>query len=60
MPCHPNTHTERKIPSHPARLCTETEASVWLTPGTLPWYYAQGITPPAEETEKSRKERIEG
>ena len=49
--CHPNTHTERKPPLQPARLCSETEASVWFTSGTLPWYYAQGLTPPAEKTE---------
>jgi hypothetical protein len=50
-PCHPNTHTERKIPGKPARLCTEQEASSWLTPGTLPWYFAQGLTPPLETIE---------
>jgi hypothetical protein len=50
--CHPNTHQEEKSPCNPARLCTEQEASSWLTPGTLPWYFAQGLTPPAEEAEK--------
>jgi hypothetical protein len=49
--CHPNTHTERKIPLQPERLCTEEEASSWLTPGTLPWYFAQGLTPPLETIE---------
>jgi hypothetical protein len=50
--CHPNTHTEKNPLMQPARLCTETEASEWLTPGTLPWYYAQGLTPPQETVEK--------
>jgi hypothetical protein len=36
-----------------SRLCTEKEASSWLTPGTAPWYFAQGLTPPPEETEKA-------
>jgi hypothetical protein len=54
--CHPNTHTERKIPTEPARLCTEEEASRWFTTGTLPWYFAQGLTPPAEEAEKAREQ----
>ena len=51
-PCHPNTHHEEKSLQAPARLCTENEASVWLTPGTLPWYFAQGLTPPLETVEK--------
>jgi hypothetical protein len=50
--CHPNTTPREKSPTQPARLCTETEASEWLTPGTLPWYYAQGLTPPLETVEK--------
>jgi hypothetical protein len=54
--CHPNTHTERKIPPKPARLCTEKEASSWLTPGTLPWYFAQGLIPPTEKTENGNGE----
>src|SRR5215216_5781260 len=49
---HPNTHQEEKSPAFPARLCTEQEASSWLTPGTLPWYFAQGLTPPLETVEK--------
>jgi hypothetical protein len=49
--CHPKSHTERKIPIEPARPCSEKEASKWLTPGTLPWYFAQGLTPPAEKAE---------
>ena len=50
--CHPNTNTEREIPREPARLCSELptkeEVSRWLTPDTLPWYYAQGLEPPVE------------
>jgi hypothetical protein len=53
--CHPNTNREEKSPYQPARLCTETEASVWLTPGTLPWYYSQGLTPPVENTENDHR-----
>ena len=50
--CHPNTHQEEKSPYEPARLCTEQEASSWLKPGSDPWYFAQGLTPPGEEAEK--------
>jgi hypothetical protein len=50
--CHPKGQTEREIPQTPARLCTEEEASSWFTPGTAPWYYAQGLTPPLETVEK--------
>jgi hypothetical protein len=52
MGCHPKGQTDITIPSGPARLCTEEEASSWFTPGTLPWYYAQGLTPPLERVEK--------
>ena len=45
-PCHPKCQTDIQIPGKPARLCTEQEASSWLTKGTLPWYYAQGLEPP--------------
>jgi hypothetical protein len=50
--CHPKSQTDIQISSQPARLCTEQEASSWLTPGTLPWYFAQGLTPPQETVEK--------
>jgi hypothetical protein len=46
--CHPNPHTERKIPCEPARLCTEQEASSWFSQGSDPWYFAQGKTPPGK------------
>ena len=48
----PQTKREEESPVPPARLCTEQEASSWLTPGTLPWYFAQGLTPPLETVEK--------
>ena len=51
--CHPTTKTNKDLSPKPARLCTEQEASSWLTPGTLPWYFAQGLTPPAEDAEKT-------
>ena len=51
--CHPKDQTDRQIPCQPARLCTEKEASSWLTTGSAPWYFAQGLTPPAEDTEKT-------
>jgi len=52
MACHPHTHQEEKSPQTPARLCSEEEASRWFTPGTLPWYCAQGLEPPLETVEK--------
>jgi hypothetical protein len=58
--CHPNTHTERKIPYEPARLCSEKEASVWFTPGTAPWYFAQGREPVSQDGEKTGKDGYEG
>jgi hypothetical protein len=54
--CHPNTPTERKLPCEPARLCTEQEASAWLTTGSAPWYFAQGLTLPWESGEKDGNE----
>jgi hypothetical protein len=50
--CHPHTHQEEKSPVSPARLCSEEEASGWFTPGTLPWYCAQGLEPPIQDGEK--------
>jgi hypothetical protein len=44
--CHPKGQTDIQIPSQPARLCTEAEASKWLKTGSDPWYYAQGLEPP--------------
>jgi hypothetical protein len=46
--CHPKGQTDIKIPSEPARLCTEEEASGWFTPGSDLWYFSQGKTPPAK------------
>jgi hypothetical protein len=54
--CHPNTHQEEKSPRSPARLCTEVEASGWLTEGTAPWYYAQGLEPPLGISAKTGEE----
>jgi hypothetical protein len=56
----PQTKHEEKSPQTPARLCSEQEASSWFTPGTAPWYFAQGLTPPAEEAEKDREKGDEG
>ena len=49
--CHPNTHQEEKSPRHPARLCTEQEASGWFSAGSDLWYFSQGKTPPAKVRE---------
>ena len=53
--CHPKGQTDIQIPCQPARLCTEQEASSWLTPGTAPWYFAQGLTPPEKDAEKAQE-----
>jgi hypothetical protein len=53
MGCHPNIKPDIKIPCQPARLCSEKEASAWLTPGTAPWYFAQGLQPPVQNGEKT-------
>ena len=57
MACHPKGQTDKHPLLQPARLCTEQEASEWLSPGTLPWYYAQGLTPPSENGENGSNER---
>jgi hypothetical protein len=44
--CHPHTQTNINSSYEPAPLYTEQEASVWLTPGSPPWYFAQGLAPP--------------
>jgi hypothetical protein len=49
MRCHPKGQTDKHPLLQPARLCTEQEASAWLTPGTAPWYFAQGIEPPLQD-----------
>jgi hypothetical protein len=54
--CHPNTQTERKRLLQPAQVCSEVEASGWLTVGSGPWYHAQGLTPPGENGEKASHE----
>lgn len=56
MGCHPNTKPDMKIRCIPARLCSEKEASTWLTPGSPPWYFAQGLELPSEDGEKTGKD----
>ena len=51
--CHPKGQTNKHPLLQPARLCTEAEASEWLTPGSQPWYYAQGLEPPVTVGEKT-------
>jgi hypothetical protein len=46
--CHTKNQTDIKLPSEPARLCTEEEASVWFSAGSDLWYFSQGLTPPAK------------
>jgi hypothetical protein len=51
----PNTKREEKSPLSPAqtftKIPTEREVSLWFTPGSDPWYFAQGLTPPAKVEE---------
>ena len=56
MRCHPNRETNKHPLVQPARLCTEAEASAWLKPGSAPWYYAQGLTPPSENGKNGSNE----
>jgi hypothetical protein len=51
--CHTKGQTDIKISREPARLCTEQEASKWLKPGSDPWYFSQGLQPPAQDGEKT-------
>jgi hypothetical protein len=48
----PHPKREEKSPLSPAqmftRVPTQKELSTWLTPGSDPWYFAQGLTPPAK------------
>ena len=53
---HPNSKTNKHPLIQPTRLCTEAEASEWLKPGSTPWYYAQGLTPPSENRENGNNE----
>jgi hypothetical protein len=55
MGCHPKGQSDRQIPYQPARLCTEQEASAWLNPGSAPWYFAQGLEPPAQDTKETKE-----
>jgi hypothetical protein len=51
----PHTKQEEKSLAHAAHMCSEPisakVASTYLTTGSAPWYYAQGLTPPAENGE---------
>jgi hypothetical protein len=53
--CHPKGQTDIQISCEPARLCTEPApekvASTYLTPGSEPWYFAQGLEPPTENAQ---------
>ena len=64
MRCHPNRETKKHPLLQPARLCskppTEEEVSRFLTPGSAPWYFAQGLTPPSENGENGIKGSNEG
>jgi len=55
MGCHPHPHQEEKSPYQPAQVFTRVptveEVSAWLTPGSDPWYFAQGKTPPGKDGE---------
>jgi len=50
--CHPKGQNDINPLLQPAqtftRIPTEKEVSTWLTPGSDPWYFAQGLTPPAK------------
>jgi hypothetical protein len=56
-PARPDPHPqqEEKSPLQPVQMCSEPAsekvASTYLTHGSGPWYFAQGLTPPWEETE---------
>ena len=60
MRCHPKGQTNKHPLVQPARLCTEAQASEWLKPGSDPWYFAQGLTPPGENGENGIKGGNEG
>jgi hypothetical protein len=51
----PHPKREEKSPASPAQMYTRVptveEASAFLTPGSDPWYFSQGLTPPAKDGE---------
>ena len=61
-PARPDPHTkpEENPPLSPAQtftgIPTQKEVSLWFTPGSDPWYFAQGLTPPAEDGGKAREQ----
>ena len=51
----PHTKQEENSPASPAQMCTtfvteELATRLW-TPGSNPWYFAQGLTPPGKDGE---------
>jgi len=60
----PQIKQEEKSLTQPAQTCSETVsakvASTFWTTGSEPWYYAQGLTPPWEETKNGKKDSHEG
>jgi len=53
-PGRPDPHPKHEEKSHHApaqtftKIPTEKEVSLWFTPGSDPWYFSQGLTPPAK------------
>jgi hypothetical protein len=64
MRCHPKDQTDIQIPSQPAHLYSKPAskelASKYFTPGSEPWYFAQGLTPPVKDGEKDAGNGNEG
>jgi len=60
----PHIKQEEKSLALAAQTCSEPVsakvASTYLRTGSDPWYYAQGLTPPGEETENGKKDSNEG
>jgi hypothetical protein len=50
-PKQPDSHPQQKekSPAAPAQTCTEKTASQFWTPGSAPWYLAQGLDSPEGE-----------
>src|SRR5438067_1342599 len=60
----PHIKQEEKPLTQPAQTCSEyvsaKVASTFWTTGSEPWYFAQGLTPPWEETKNGKKDSHEG
>ena len=54
----PHPKHEEKSPAPAPQTCSEPVsakvASIYFTTGSDPWYFAQGLTPPSEETENAK------